>query len=271
MNNKPRVLFTNESALIKYGLAEGFKQAGHEVKVIMGEEERLWGGKPPGVQKERLAKAIETFKPDFVFTEGYPGYDPKVIGEIVRTYKIPHLYWAIEDPVSPWLAEAYIPYSDIIFTTTAERVPVYRKLGKLSEVLLFGCNPEFHHYVSPKEEYRHDIILVAANYSSRYEEAKWFVMPLVERGYDIKIYGIWWDDASRPVNLCRYPHVYGGILPYEELPAAYSSAKIILGMNCDDTSDTQTSMRPYEALAIGGGLYLAHYTKAQKKNFWQSV
>ncbi|NPV54134.1 MAG: glycosyltransferase family 1 protein [Firmicutes bacterium] len=61
--------------------------------------------------------------------------------------------------------------------------------------------------------------------------------------------------------------IYGGILPYEELPCVYSSAKIILGMNCDDTSATQTSMRPYEALACGGGLFLAHYTKAQENLF----
>jgi spore maturation protein CgeB len=268
-----KILFTNESALIKYGLAEGFKQLGHTVKVIMGEHERLWRI-PVDEQARRLEKAINEFNPDIAFTEGYPGCSPSTISGVFNKHNIPHLYWAIEDPVSPGISDQYVPGASIIFTTTEERVPVYRSKGKPSEVLLFGCNPEFHKRVSPKKEYQHDIILVAANYSSRYEESAWFVMPLVEQGYDIKIYGIWWNDTTRPVNLNNYTHVYGGILPYEELPAAYSSAKIILGMNCDDTSNTQTSMRPYEALACSGGLYLAHYTKAQAKIFgdylWQA-
>lgn len=273
MGDKIRVLFTNEAPLIKLGLAEGFRQAGYEVRVIAGEQERLWNHSFEE-QVKRLEKRVEEFKPDFVFTEGYPGCNPLAIFNVLKKHSIPHLYWAIEDPVSPDLAEQFLAGSDIIFTTTKERVPYYQGKGKPSEVLLFGCNPEFHKQVPPKTEYKHDIVLVAANYSSRYEESKWFVMPFLERGYDIKIYGIWWDDYSRPVNLKKYPEKYGGILAYENLPAIYNSAKVILGMNCDDTSNTQTSMRPYEALACGGGLFLAHYTKAQWNifgyNMWQA-
>ncbi|MGE5599152.1 MAG: glycosyltransferase, partial [Bacteroidota bacterium] len=84
-------------------------------------------------------------------------------------------------------------------------------------------------------------------------------------------WGLWWDDASRPVNLCRYPEVYGGILPYEVLPFVYSSARIVLGLNCHAGSATQTSMRPYEALACGGGIYLSPYTVAQEALFGDAI
>jgi len=262
-----KVLFTNEAPLIKYGLTAGFEQAGHEVRVIQGEDARLWG-QPLTEQVTRLTSAIDSFKPDFMFTEGHPGFDIYNICQVARKLGVPHLYWAIEDPIcTQTLSMAYAPLVDYIFTTTVECIPQYEAIGKKAELLLFGCNPEFHHYTGPKREYLHDIVLVASNYSSRYEEAEWFVLPLIEQGYDIKIWGIWWDDPARPINLLNHPEIYGGLLPYEELAYVYSSAKIIMGMNCDNTSLTQTSMRPYEALASGGGLYLAHYTQAQERIF----
>jgi spore maturation protein CgeB len=265
--HKLKVLFTNAAPLIKFGLAEGFSQLSHQVKIMLSEEERLWG-QSINDQKKRLRRAIEKFKPDFIFTEGHPGFDAKSICETALHFKIPHLYWAIEDPVCTDLTiKSYIPYVDYVFTTTIEKLPIYKALGKKAELLLFGCNPEFHRYTGPTEKYSYDLVLVASNYSSRYEEIKWFLLPLVEKGYHMKVWGIWWDDPDRPVNLLNYPDSYGGVLPYEELPSVYSSSKIILGVNCDDTSITQTSMRPYEALACGGGLYLGHYTQAQENIF----
>ena len=263
-----RVLFTNESPLIKYGLAAGFRQIGCPVRIIMGEEERLWGGVSPGEQRRRLLSVIHEFRPDFIFTEGYPGFDGPTVCHTIRSLSIPHLYWAIEDPVSTEsVSMVYAPLVNYVFTTTAECVSRYESLGKGSEVLLFACNPEFHCYTGPREDYLYDMILVATNYDSRWQEIQWFIMPLVERGFSIKIWGLYWDDPHRPVNLLSYPWVYGGLLPYEVLPWVYSSAKIVLGVNCDDTSITQTSMRPFEALGCAGGLYLAHYTKAQESLF----
>jgi spore maturation protein CgeB len=258
-----KVLFTNDPPLIKYGIAEGFKQLGHEIKIMQGESGRLWG-QPIPEQIRRFQRAIQEFRPDFIFTEGHPGFDAKTICEIAVHHRIPHLYWAIEDPVCTDLTiKVYIPYVDYVFTTTVEKIPIYKSLGKKASLLLFGCNPEFHRDMGIDSQYKYDIVLVANNYSSRYQEIQWFVLPIFDKGYSIKIWGQWWDDPTRPVNLLNHPEVYGGLLPYEELPSVYSSAKIILGVNCDDTSSTQTSMRPYEALACGGGLYVGHYTKAQ--------
>lgn len=261
-----KFLFTNDPPLIKYGIAAGIKQIGHDARVMQGEY-RLWG-MDADTQKIRLTEAIEEYRPDCVFTEGFPAFDAPLICEIVQKYGIPHFYWAIEDPVCTDLALTnYAPWVDTIFTTAIECIPKYLKMGKKAELLLFGCNPDIHRFTGENPGYRHDLVLVASNYSSRYDEVRWFILPLIEKGYVIKIWGRFWDDPNRPVNLINYPSVYGGILPYEELADVYSSATIVLGINCDDSSKTQTSMRPYEALACGGGLYLGHYTKAQEYLF----
>ena len=118
-----RVLFTNDPPLIKYGIAQGFQQLNHEIHIMQGEQERLWG-QPLSEQRLRLEQAIEEFKPDFVFTEGHPDFDPLTVCKTISSHKIPHLYWAIEDPVCTNLStKTYIPYADWVFTTTAECVP----------------------------------------------------------------------------------------------------------------------------------------------------
>lgn len=235
----------------------------------MDEDYRLWGNSSDE-QISRINKALEEFEPNLVFSEGFAGLDIKKVYPEIRKRKIPIFYWAIEDPITPHLAEAHLPYVDTIFTTTIERVSYYKSKGKYSKLLLFACNPEFHKTVPSEKKYECDIVLVASNYSNRYDKAEWFIKPLIETGYDIHIWGIWWDDPNRPICLKDNP-IYKGVLPYEELAKAYCSAKIILGMNCDDTSVTQTSMRPYEALACGGGVFLAHYTQAQENIFGNHI
>jgi len=261
-----KILFTNEAPLIKYGVAEGFRQLGHEVKIIAGDNERLWGQEPEEQQK-RFLSALE-FNPDLVFSEGYSGMNVPLVGKILKTKNIPHFYWAIEDPVTTHIGDHFAQYSDFIFTTAEERVPHYiNNFKKGSETLLFACNPEFHKNVEKNEDLTYDLVLVASNYSNRYKEAEWFIMSLLELDLNMKIWGVWWDDPTRPVNILKHSDKYGGLLPYELLPTVYSSAKIVLGMNCDDSSNTQTSMRPYETLGCGGGVFLAHYTKAQENLF----
>lgn len=265
-----KILFTNNSNLIKYGLYWAFEKLGYEVK-MMDLENQIWD-KSATEQQILFEKVVNEFKPNLVFSEGFAGFDIKGLFGITKKYGIPHMFWSIEDPIENcWIGKSYSPYADYTFTTANECVDLYKNNGKGCEVLLFASNPDFHKHVNHKKEYIYDIVLVASNYSNRYEETKWFVMPLVEKGYNIKIWGIWWDDFKRPVSLKDYMHVYGGVLMYEELPHAYSSSKIILGMNCDDNSDSQTSMRPYEALGSCGGLLISHYTKAMKNIFGDYV
>lgn len=269
-----KILFTNNSPLIKYGIKWGFDQLGHKTFVMDGEFQ-LWGNDKE-TQNKFLIKAIEHFKPDIVFSECFAGFSEGLF-HITKQKSIPHLYWAIEDVWTPshpnkgetnWIGDYWSDYADIVFTTTIERLDYYKEKGKKSDVLLFGCNPDFHKLVPSEERFISDISLVGTNYSSRYDKTREFVLPLVKNNYDVKVYGNeWWILPDMSVNLIGYEHVYQGALPYEWMPIVYSSSKVILGMNCNDGSQTQTSMRPYEALGCGHGILVAHYTPAMELLF----
>jgi spore maturation protein CgeB len=71
-------------------------------------------------------------------------------------------------------------------------------------------------------------------------------------------------DGKRPFRLEKC--YYGGYLPYERLPAAYSSAKIVLGLHSVDSSPSMMSMRTFEALGCGA-FHLTQWTPAIENYF----
>jgi Uncharacterized protein conserved in bacteria len=102
-------------------------------------------------------------------------------------------------------------------------------------------------------------------YAARIRGLDILLKPLLAGGYDLKIYGNqWWVDEKRPLSLdSRH---YGGYLPYEMLPAAYSSAKIVLGLHSVDCSPTMMSMRTFETLGCGA-FHLSQWTPAIENLF----
>ncbi len=268
LDEKLRVLFTNNAALIKYGIASGFKNLGCDIYIMDGKYQ-LWD-KSKEVQIELFKEIIEIFKPDLIFSECFANFAEGIF-EHTKEKGIFHAYWAIEDtPHDHWIGDYWSDYANHIFTTTAECLPNYWNKGKKAELMLFGCNPSFHKTVPT--ETRCDISLVANNYERRSKQTKDFIFPLVEQGFDISIYGNeWWMDQNREINLVNHPQVYKGYKAYEELSLLYSSSKIVIGQNLDDHSITQTSMRPFEAVAIGGGIFVSPWTKAQEYLFHDLV
>lgn len=261
---KLKILFTNNSPLIKYGVVSGFRNLGHEVFIMDGSYQ-IWD-KDKDIQVSLFAEVVEDFKPQIVFSECFANFAEGIF-EYTKEKGIFHAFFSIEDtPHDHWIGDHWSDYADYIFTTTAECLPNYWNKGKQAELMLFGCNPDFHKNVNASIE--RDIVLMANNYERRLEQTKRFIMPVVEHGYDISVYGNeWWMDSNRKVNLSNHPAVYKGYGAYEDLPYLYSSSKVIIGQNLDDKSITQTSMRPYEALAIGGGILVSPWTPAQEYLF----
>lgn len=266
---KLKILCTNSAPLIRYGIAAGFRNLGHEV-FIMENQYQLWD-KDKETQFEIFKQVVEEFKPDIVFSECFANFSEHIFVH-TREKGIFHAFWSIEDtPHTHWIGDYWSDYADVIFTTTAECLPNYWNKGKKAELLLFGCNPDFHKGIPNCNEYDVDIALVANNYSSRSYQVTDFLIPLIEKGYKIKVWGnSWWTDGSHEVDLRNHRYAYNGYLSYEDTPKLYSSCKIALGFNCDGDSVTQTSMRMYEVLSIAGSngaigsLLLSPYTKAQE-------
>ncbi|WP_339304592.1 glycosyltransferase [Paenibacillus sp. FSL L8-0435] len=263
-----KVLFTNNSSLIKYGIASGFKNLGHEVHIMDGKYQ-LWD-KDKETQVELFKEYIENNHVDIVFSECFANFAEGIF-EHTKTKGIFHAFFSIEDtPFDHWIGDYWSDYADYIFTTTAECLPNYWNKGKQAELMLFGCNPDFHKRVD--SGIQKDMVLIANNYERRFEQTRRFIMPVVERGYDVSIFGNeWWMDEDREVNLLSHPSTYKGYGAYEDLPYLYSTSKIILGQNLDDKSITQTSMRPTESLGIGGGILISPFTPAQQYLFHDHV
>ncbi|MDF2546824.1 MAG: hypothetical protein K0R93_1722 [Anaerosolibacter sp.] len=260
-----RMLFVHECVTIIYSLKPGLEHIGHTVKIFD------MGKFPLEEQKNKLTMKIEKFKPDYIFVHGDPpGFNWNALWAVRDTYQIPVIYWAVEDPLyHQQLSRGIAQNADYVFTTCVELLKEYQRMGKKAALLLFSCNPQFHKTLPPCRTLKHDIVLVGNNYNERVETTKKLLQPLIEKNYDLMVWGnSWWVDKSVPFSIPQ-KH-YGGFLPYCMLPWVYNSAKIVLGVHLDNTSLTQTSMRTFEVLGCGA-FYLTQYTKAHEYLFKRGV
>lgn len=256
-----KFLFLNSAPIIKYGMAKGFEQAGQTVKVINTAAEY-------NNDKNFLYSLINEYHPDYAFTEGGDSLQ-NILFPALHNMKVNHIYWAIEDPPDfELLSLPYAKNSRYIFTPCEECISWYAKHGIKAEYLHFGCMPDFHKHLPHNDRYSHDIIFVGNNYSrhsSRVHGRETILKPIIEHGYDIKVYGNnWWLNPFYGYTIDE--NHYGGYLAYENLPAAYSSSKIILGMHSVNNSKTMMSMRTFEALGCGA-FYLTQWTPAIENHF----
>lgn len=259
-----KILFLNPSPLIKFGLSQGFVDNGWDVEIMLYETAFLDEYK----KFQAIKSNINSTKPDLVFCEFGAGMPFQKTYDLCQRKGIPFYIWAIEDTpsVTCW-ADQIVTYCDGVFTTTVELISHYKELGKNAHLLMFGCNPKFHRpLLKDTKAYPYDLILIGQNYDSRYDKMKWFLKPIIDANYNLGVYGLdWWTDKKREFNIPS--NFYKGGLGYEEIPTAYSTVPIGLGINCNDESETQMSMRPFEFLGSSNGLMVSFYTKAQENIF----
>ena len=219
---------------------------------------------PPLKRVAAWHRAWSEVHPDLIFCYGYwdTRFTPEDLKPPIGFRPVPFVYWASDDPIYMYFSSLpMLTRADLILTTTEECIPVYQRSGCRAGLLQFGCNPNLHRPAEPTE--LHQFVLIANNYgrtgttSFRLRCNRDILMPIVERGYDIKIWGLWWTDSQRPCSIP--PLLYGGSLPYEQLAEIYSGAEIVLGMQFHHLSRTQTSCRVFETLACRA-FYLGPYT-----------
>jgi spore maturation protein CgeB len=272
-NKKINCLFLNPApSLIKYGMHWGMSSIGCNSYLFDYGENSLFD-KSQEIQLQMIEKKINEQKTNLIFCEGYNPMPVQGIYDLCKKYGIQFHFWDIESPVTPQIAMCMLNYSDFMWSTCIEYIEKFREMGHKSDLLLFACNNDFHKPALPEDKFKHDISIVGTNYSNRYDKTKEFIMPIIENDYDVKVYGYWWLEKERPINLLNHIDKYWNedgytALPYEWLGSVIASSKIMVGLNCSDESETQTSCRPYETLAwSNNSVYLAWYTKAQNKIF----
>ena len=253
-----KILFLNWAPIIKYGIAEGFRALGHDVEILNAEEDTTDG----------ILQRIRACKPDYLFTEGGLGREPTILPAIERS-GVPHIYWAIEDPVASDVSLVYSRYSVLTCTTHAEWIEeVYRPNGIRAICIPFACNPSWHHTGEFTPDLAHELAFVGNNYehhSYRKEGYRAMFDPFLHSGVDIAFYGgEEWVHESRSYRVPE--HLYHGYLAYEQLPNLCSSTYFILGVHSVQDSSTMQSMRTFDVLGCDG-FFLTHHSRAVETMF----
>ncbi|WP_035424388.1 CgeB family protein, partial [Bacillus sp. UNC438CL73TsuS30] len=248
-----RILFIDSNELLMYGLANGFKEAGHKVLV---------SGK---ISENTIPKLISRFKPDLIFSEGWGEENDNVwkqdlIAKQIKASGIPHIYWAVEDP--HFTLDFSLPLilrmkPDFVFTLSEPLVNFYKKLGIRAGHLDFGYEPSIH-YPTSKYDTKYSIAVVANAYPEvltqspqhfRNQSLTTLIKPLLEENIRIDFWGKDWDKMGDILGV-RIPKDWiHGYLPYKDAYKVYNSAQIIIG---PQNYKSQVTQRTYEILASGG-------------------
>lgn len=262
-----RILFLESDPMWIYGLPKGFCDAGHTVMVS------------GPLTEESLKDMLSNFNPDLIFTMGHTSEHTaakqKMIREYVTSTKIPHVYWATEDPgytltFSLPLIQTIEP--DFVFTICPSRVDFYEGLKIPSAHLDFGYHSSVHFPDNVYEKYKVGIAIVANGYPMLYEKRpdhyrfkalQLLISPFLEENIRIDFWGRYWDQMEHILGKKIPKEWIHGFLPYTEANKVYSSADIVLGVQ---NHDTQLTQRTYEVLG-SGGLLLTNDTSEIRKLF----
>ncbi|WP_281888509.1 glycosyltransferase [Paenibacillus sp. YYML68] len=247
-----RILFLNSAPIITHGMARGFMELGHSVEYVV-----------PGDQKlERMLQRVEQFKPDLLFTEGGVGREESIAALIDQT-SLPHVYWAIEDPIAPQMSLHYAKRSVLTLTTYEEFIEqVYQPAGVRSLCIPFACSPQYHRTGAAVPELAHELVFFGNNYDVHQNRKVGYdsmFRPALRNGWDIAFYG---DEnwVNGKISFVVPPHAYKGYLSYDKMPDMCASAKFILGVHSINGSRTMQAMRTFEVLGCGGFFFTQHTT-----------
>jgi spore maturation protein CgeB len=259
-----KVLCLNTSNLLTHGLISGFSPE-DEIRFLPVQQSD-W--------TDKLKSLLCSWKPNFTLAEGVS--ISTVAGKLfplLRKLKLPLVYWAIDDP--PDWRRMSLPLArgaSLVLTPAEECISRYQQQGIKALYFNFACNPAFHHHHEPSAHLTVDLLLVA-NYYTSYPQRKIglevILTPLLNSPHSLRVYG----NEHWLVNTDNYmlpSGTYAGYLAYSDLPTAYSSAKIVLGLNSVIDSPTMMSMRTFEALGCGA-FFLSHWTPALENMFQNHV
>ena len=250
-----RILFLENHPMWIYGLPNGFRDAGHEVRIS------------GALTDKNIPALIAEFEPELIimlgWTEEHVGIKRKWVRDGMAGSGIPFIYWATEDPIHARILT--IPFirqvqPDFVFTVSEEMVSCYQQLGFPAAHLDFGYHPCVHREEAKIEDYACQIAVVANAYPGvikvypqfyRLQSLQTLISPLLKAGIRVDFWGTRWHEMTDILG-CSLPGEYlHGYLPYPEAYKVYNSADIILGLQ---NTTSQVTMRTYEILGCGGFL-----------------
>lgn len=149
-----------------------------------------------------------------------------------------------------WVERSWFDDYDIVLTTSeAAKQRVDRASAACSSVFPLATNPErFHANDSLDERTAWDVADVAfvGNYFGQPRAIASGLPALAARGHSVRVWGHRWDQVAGMAELTRGP------LPYDEVPNAYRTARIVVDDAVDGTREFGLmNSRVFDALAAG--------------------
>ncbi|BBB90424.1 MAG TPA: glycosyltransferase [Methylomusa anaerophila] len=250
-----RVLFLESHPMWRYGLPNGFRDAGHEVQVS------------GPLTADNIPRIIGSFAPQLIvmlgWTEEHISLKRKWIREHVRAAGVPFVYWATEDPIHTEIFS--IPFitqvqPHFVFTVSLSLVDRYEKLGFPAAHMDFGWHASVHKPAGKEQPFTCSMAVVANAYPAvfrvypgfyRLESLQTLITPVLQAGLRVDFWGWHWDEMECYLGFKLPPQWLHGYLPYPEAYKVYNSADIVIGLQ---NVPGQVTQRTYEILASGGFL-----------------
>ena len=133
-----------------------------------------------------------------------------------------------------WLERPWFGRYDVVLASSdRSRRLIEDRTERATGLMPLATNPERFRRTAPDPELRSDLLFAGSRWgvARQVEEA----LPELAGELDVKVYGRGWEEVPR-MNGCL-----GGWLSYERLPAAYSSARVVV-------DDSAAHTRPYGAV-----------------------
>jgi hypothetical protein len=211
---------------------------------------------PPGIALEEV---IEEVRPDLIIHRCGWQYEPYQVKKICDAMRVKHLLWAAEvGPNREWQLNK-ARGCDRVFVVNVPDVELYKKNGfKMVDHMPFCCSPSFHKRVEPDGSYRCDAVVYGAyTHKGKIQSVIELVVPLLNNGYKVDIYGIRW-----PASLNRF---YKGLFPYTDLPKVNAGARFVLSITANYDYERHYTSRMIRAMGCGS-FVITRYTKGMEKD-----
>lgn len=223
-----------------------------------------------------IEAGIAYFKPDILISIGLdiPLRNASLsrLPEFCRKYNLFHIYWATEDMIQ-W-ASWSVPFirqiqPDLVWTIHPDCVEKYRQLGIEASYLNFAFNPRLFPEKTSYLPEPYDVSFIGTthlmNYTYRYESFRNLLVPIVQAGQKVNIWGWGWLE-DKPLLLQQFgisiPDDWiNGYLPYKLTLSVYHQSKIVLGVQ---NARDQVSQRTFEILGSGAFMIATRTEELQR-------
>ncbi|HEX5241114.1 MAG TPA: glycosyltransferase, partial [Candidatus Limnocylindrales bacterium] len=145
-----------------------------------------------------------------------------------------------------WLARPWFDDFDLVFASSGPIADLVReRSAKVATVLPIATNQHRFSSASPDPDMACDVLFVG-NYWHQQRDVVDALPELARRGYSVRVYGRGWETVPGFADLHR------GFLPYEEVPRAYASARIVVDDAAGPTrARGSVNSRVFDAIAAG--------------------